>query len=53
MNTFITISAILLLTTQMLFALNFIMSWFNGEKASDNPWKDNGVEWTTPSPPPH
>jgi cytochrome c oxidase subunit 1 len=52
-NTFITISAFLLFATQMLFLVNFIMSWFNGQKAPANPWNDNGLEWTLPSPPPH
>jgi cytochrome c oxidase subunit I len=52
-NTFITISAFLLFVSQLIFAVNFIMSWFNGEKAPANPWEDNGLEWTVPSPPPH
>jgi cytochrome c oxidase subunit 1 len=52
-NTFITISAFLLFTTQLIFAVNFIVSWFRGAKASANPWNDTGLEWTTPSPPPH
>ncbi len=26
---------------------------FKGPKAGDNPWNANGLEWTTPSPPPH
>jgi cytochrome c oxidase subunit I len=53
LNTFISISAFLLFASQIIFALNFIISWFKGEKASDNPWRDNGLEWTVPSPPPH
>jgi cytochrome c oxidase subunit 1 len=52
-NEFISISAFLLFAVQALFALNFIMSWFNGEKASRNPWNDTGLEWDTPSPAPH
>jgi cytochrome c oxidase subunit 1 len=52
-NEFITISAFLLFATQLIFALNFIVSWFKGEAARDNPWQDTGLEWTTPSPPPH
>jgi cytochrome c oxidase subunit 1 len=43
-NVFISISAFLLFATQFLFAVNFIMSWFNGEKAPNNPWLDNGLE---------
>jgi cytochrome c oxidase subunit 1 len=52
-NRFISISAFLLMTVQMIFALNFIISWFKGKKAPNNPWDDNGLEWTVPSPPPH
>jgi len=53
LNRFITISAFLLFATQILFMINFIGSWFRGRKASNNPWDDTGLEWTTPSPPPH
>jgi cytochrome c oxidase subunit 1 len=53
LNRFITISAFLLFATQLIFALNFILSWFRGKRASENPWEDTGLEWTTPSPPPH
>ncbi len=53
LNQFISISAFLLFASQSIFALNFILSWFKGEKAPDNPWRDNSLEWTVPSPPPH
>ena len=53
LNRFITISALLLMVSQIPFALNFIVSWFKGAKAPDNPWRANGLEWTTPSPAPH
>ncbi|MCH8254717.1 MAG: cbb3-type cytochrome c oxidase subunit I [Gemmatimonadetes bacterium] len=53
LNRFITVSALLLFTVQILFAVNFIMSWFKGKKAGENPWEANGLEWTVPSPPPH
>ena len=52
-NVLISISAFLLFATQLIFAVNFIVSWFKGEKAPENPWEDNGLEWTVPSPPPH
>ena len=39
--------------SQIPFAINFIHSLFWGKKAEINPWKDNGLEWTVPSPPPH
>ena len=53
MNRFITISAFCLVVTQLLFAINFLWSMFKGEKADNNPWKSNGLEWTVASPPPH
>jgi cytochrome c oxidase subunit 1 len=53
MNQFISISAFLLFATQIIFAANFILSWFRGKKVSENPWEDTGLEWTTPSPAPH
>ena len=52
-NVFISISAFCLFATQLIFAANFITSWFRGEKAPNNPWHDNGLEWTVASPPPH
>jgi cytochrome c oxidase subunit I len=53
LNTFISVMAFALFATQAIFALNFIVSWFTGQKAVENPWEDTGLEWTTPSPPPH
>jgi cytochrome c oxidase subunit 1 len=53
LNQFISIAAFLLFATQAIFALNFILSWFTGAKAEVNPWRDNALEWTVPSPPPH
>ena len=52
-NEFITISAFLLFASQFILLGNFIMSWFTGAKAPPNPWDDNSLEWTVPSPPPH
>ncbi len=53
LNEFISISAFLLFATQFIFAVNFGWSLFKGAKAPANPWNDNGLEWTVPSPPPH
>ena len=54
MNTFISLAAFSLITVQILFAINFFWSMFRGEKASQNPWKSNTLEWTAaPTPPPH
>ena len=53
MNVFITISAFCLAVSQIPFVVNFIWSLFAGEKASENPWEANTLEWMAPSPPPH
>jgi cytochrome c oxidase subunit 1 len=53
LNQFMTMSALILGTAQILFFVNFFWSAFKGKKASENPWNANGLEWTTPSPPPH
>ncbi len=53
MNVFITISAFCLAISQIPFVVNFIYSLFAGEKAPDNPWEANTLEWMAPSPPPH
>jgi cytochrome c oxidase subunit 1 len=52
-NQFITVSALVLGTSQLLFFVNFFWSAFKGKKAAENPWEANGLEWTTSSPPPH
>ena len=53
MNEFITICAFLLYGSQIIFFVNFWWSMFKGKKAPLNPWDDNGLEWSTPSPAPH
>jgi cytochrome c oxidase subunit 1 len=50
---FITIAAMITVTAQFLFLINFIWSLFAGKKASDNPWEATTLEWVVPSPPPH
>src|SRR5205807_1128101 len=52
-NQFISISAILLGFTQLIFLVNFSVSLFRGQVAGRNPWKSNTLEWSAPSPPPH
>jgi cytochrome c oxidase subunit I len=52
-NEFITISALVLGISQVIFFINFFWSAFKGPKASDNPWNAAGLEWTTTSPPGH
>ena len=52
-NVFITVSALLLGASQILFVGNFFWSLFAGKKAERNPWQANTLEWSAPTPPPH
>jgi cytochrome c oxidase subunit 1 len=52
-NVFITISALLLGATQLIYAVNILWSLFAGKKAEQNPWHANTLEWEAPTPPPH
>jgi cytochrome c oxidase subunit 1 len=53
LNQFMTISALLMGVTQIIFFANFFLSLFVGARAGRNPWHGNSLEWTVPSPPPH
>jgi cytochrome c oxidase subunit 1 len=52
-NQLITVCAFVLGASQILFFVNFFWSAFKGPRAGENPWNANGLEWTTPSAPPH
>ncbi len=52
-NRFITISAIALGLSQLVFFANYFVSLYAGRKAERNPWKANTLEWVAPTPPPH
>ncbi|HVK40704.1 MAG TPA: cbb3-type cytochrome c oxidase subunit I [Candidatus Kapabacteria bacterium] len=52
-NEFITISAIVLGFSQIIFLFNLLYSLVRGERASANPWQANTLEWTIPSPAGH
>jgi cytochrome c oxidase subunit 1 len=52
-NTFETISAIVLGFAQLIFIFNIFYSLRKGEKAGNNPWHSNTLEWTIPSPAGH
>ena len=53
-NRFMTISAIVLGFTQLLFLGNFFWSMFRGPRADVNPWHANTLEWVAaPTPVPH
>ncbi len=53
MNQFMTICAIAMVATQIIFILNFFYSLFFGPRSGRNPWRANGLEWQAPSPPGH
>ena len=53
LNQFITYSAILMGSAQILLIGNFVYSIFKGKKVGRNPWNANSLEWTAPSPPGH
>jgi cytochrome c oxidase subunit I len=53
MRIFATYSLIVLIVFQIPFLYNFITSFWKGEKAGNNPWNANTLEWAAPSPPPH
>ncbi len=53
LNMFITYSALLMGSAQLLFVYNFVHSMYKGPVASQNPWNVGTLEWTIPSPAPH
>jgi cytochrome c oxidase subunit 1 len=53
LNMFITLMAILLILSQVVFVVNFFWSMVRGKAAANNPWQANTLEWLTTSPPPH
>jgi len=52
LNAFITVAALIVGATQLLFLYNLIFSARAGKKAEKNPWKANSLEWLTPEMPP-
>jgi cytochrome c oxidase subunit I len=53
MNVWITIAALTLGASQILFIVNFFYSLRAGPRAAANPWEVGTLEWSIPSPPPH
>ena len=49
---FITVAAIITISGQVLFLINFFWSMFRGAPAGANPWECTTLEWTLSSPPP-
>src|SRR3954471_2868285 len=52
LNAFMTIAALLVGATQLVFVANMIWSLFRGRKADPNPWGATTLEWQTPETPP-
>jgi cytochrome c oxidase subunit 1 len=52
-NAAITIAALVVAGSVLIFLYNMIVSLWKGEKASPNPWKATTLEWQTPDTPPH
>ena len=52
LNASMTISALAIAVTQILFIYNIIASLKKGEPAGPNPWKATSLEWSTPDTPP-
>jgi cytochrome c oxidase subunit 1 len=51
-NAGITIAALAVAGTQIIFLVNIAWSLFRGEKADSNPWRSTTLEWQTPDTPP-
>jgi len=48
LNVLVTTFAIFAAAAQAIFLFNFFWSIFRGQRAVQNPWKSNTLEWTTP-----
>lgn len=51
LNAFITVAALIVGASQMIFFYNMIWSYLYGPKASSNPWRATTLEWQTPDTP--
>jgi cytochrome c oxidase subunit 1 len=52
LNASITISALIVGVSQLLFLFNMFWSLRHGEKSGHNPWNATSLEWQTPDVPP-
>ena len=48
MNEIMSVFAILAFLAQLIFLYNFLYSLFKGQRAPQNPWHSNTLEWTAP-----
>tara|TARA_R110001599_G_scaffold353881_1_gene602115 strand:- start:109136 stop:110896 length:1761 start_codon:yes stop_codon:yes gene_type:complete len=53
LNASITVSALIVGVTQLIFLYNVFWNLRHGEKAGHNPWEATSLEWQTPDVPPH
>jgi cytochrome c oxidase subunit 1 len=53
LNMFVSAAAIVTFASQFIFLFNFFYSMYRGRKATQNPWRSNTLEWTTPIEPGH
>src|SRR5438270_4336276 len=51
LNAFITVAALVVGVSQLIFFYNMIWSYFYGPKAGSNPWRATTLEWQTPETP--
>ena len=51
-NEWITIAALIVGVTQLVFIFNMIWSYYKGKRAGPNPWRATTLEWQTPDTPP-
>ncbi len=47
-----TVGAFVIAISILPFLVNVVATFINGEKAGDDPWEGNTLEWATSSPPP-
>jgi cytochrome c oxidase subunit I len=52
LNEFITVVALIVGATQLLFVFNLAWSTLRGARAGSNPWRAASLEWFTPDTPP-
>ncbi len=52
LNVFITVAALIVGVTQLVFVYNLVWSTFRGPAAGSNPWRAASLEWFTPETPP-
>jgi cytochrome c oxidase subunit 1 len=53
LNMFVSVAAFVTVAAQFIFLFNFFYSMYRGKKATQNPWRSNTLEWTTPIEPGH